>query len=37
LKETKRLDKNKYNYLLKEHGLSPDDCSGGKLRLHSPF
>lgn len=33
LKENKRLNEKKYHSLLKEHGLSPDDSSGGKLRL----
>jgi hypothetical protein len=33
LKENKRLNEIKYNSLLKEHGLSQEDTSGGKLRL----
>ena len=33
LKEDNRLNEEKYNSLLKQFGLSPDDCSGGKLRL----
>ena len=33
LKENKRLNEKKYHTLLKENGLSPDDTSGGKLRL----